>query len=73
MRQQKPLAAEHYVKAIALVAGTYKRMSDRNIKDIDEVIQKAVRQQTAANAVEDDLTRTLNNSQLKKPQSRPGL
>lgn len=68
LRQQKPLAAEHYVKAIAKVAGTYKRMFDRNIENLDELMVKAVDRETAASAIEDDLTIALDNSQLKKPR-----
>lgn len=66
LRRQEPKVDVGYVKAIALVAGTYKRMSDRNVENLDELIIKTVERQTAANAVKDDLTIiALDNSQVK--------
>lgn len=68
-RNQKPEAAEKYIGAISSVAGTYKRLSDRNVEDIDELIRKTVQRQIVALELEEDKTIALENIHGKRHHS----
>ncbi|MES1026211.1 MobF family relaxase [Gloeocapsa sp. BRSZ] len=67
LRKQSPEAARQYVEAIASMAGTYKRLADRNVEDLDNWVEKVVQQQIVALNLKDKPT-TLRNFQTKKPQ-----
>ena len=71
--QQKPKSAEHYVKAISSVAGTYKRLAERNVEDLDELMKKAVQRQAVALELEDEKVIALSNAHGKRPRTGPGL
>lgn len=73
LRQQKPETAEQYVKAISSVAGTYKRLADRNVEDLDELMRKAVQRQAVALELEDEKNITLSTVHGKRPRTGPGL
>lgn len=72
-RQQQPAIAAHYVRAISLVANTYQSLSQKNVENLDELIATAVKRQTVARALKDDLNLALDSSQLRKPQFRRRL
>ena len=52
LREQDPALAQHYVGAIASVAGTYQRMSQRGVRNLDELASQLVQRQTVALALE---------------------
>jgi hypothetical protein len=48
LREQHPERADCYVKAVSLLAGTYGRMSQRGVQNLDEVASKLVGRKAVA-------------------------
>lgn len=73
LRKQNPESAEYYVRAIASVADTYQRLSERNVENLDELITKAVQRQAVALDIEDEKTLTRRNVDENKNRIGQGL
>jgi conjugative relaxase-like TrwC/TraI family protein len=67
LRKHTPEAARQYVEALASIAGTYKRLANRNVEDLDDWVEKVVHQQIVALNLENKPT-TLRNFQTRRPQ-----
>lgn len=73
LRQQKPETAEHYVSAISSVSGTYKRLCERDVEELDKLIVKVVEQQLVTLELESEKLITLENVHGSRSQKRPRL
>jgi len=70
LRGIKPEAASYYVKAIASIAGTYKRLANREVEDLDKLMTKTVQQQAVALELENEKSKTLGIANEKSIRSR---
>jgi len=73
LRQHKPETAEHYVSTISSVAGTYKRLCERDVAELDKLIVKLVEQQLVTLELESEKLITLESMQGKRPAIGPRL
>ena len=71
LREQHPDLAQHYVGAIASVAGTYGRMSQRDVRHLDELARQFVQRQTVALALEAEKALVPENAYTQKHQFGP--
>lgn len=72
LRKQSLASGQQYVEAIASIAGTYKRLADRNVEDLDNWVEKVVQQQIVALNLKDKPT-TLRNFQTRKPHKKTSV
>lgn len=73
LRKSSHRKAQQYVQAIASVAGTYKRLSERHVENLDELITKALQRQAIALDIEDERTMTLRDVHSNRTRIGPGL
>ena len=71
LREQHPDLAQHYVGAIASVAGTYGRMFQRGVRNLDELARQLVQRQTVALALEAEKALVPENAYTQKHQFGP--
>jgi AAA domain/Domain of unknown function (DUF3854) len=67
LRKENPNSTEHYPCAIASVALTYGRLSERKVDNLDELAIKLVERQTVALKIEEEKI-GLSEEQIKKPK-----
>ena len=71
LREQDPDLAQHYVGAIASGAGTYGRMSQRDVRNLDELARQLVQRQTVALALEAEKALMPENAYTQKHRFGP--
>jgi hypothetical protein len=73
LREQHPERADGYVKAIALLAGMYRRMSNQGVQNLDEVASKLVGRKTVALMLETQKATIPKQTYVEKRQFGPRL